>query len=152
MKHPVLLLLLLLALPLRAQHADVHPDTLLAEARRHLGTPYRWAGSSPKGFDCAGFTRYVFGRFSIDLPHSSAAQHPVGTPVEKGCWCPGDLVFFSGRAIQGPIGHVGIVVEADSATFRFIHAAVGGGIRISHSTEDYYARRYRGSCRIINAH
>ena len=144
-------LLLLLALPLHGQQlrSDIVVDSLLAEARRHLGTPYRWAGSSTKGFDCAGFTRYIYGRYGIALPHSSAAQYPVGTPVERGQWQPGDLVFFAGRAIRPHIGHVGIVTDADSSGFNFIHASVGHGIRVSHSSESYYAPRYRGACRLI---
>lgn len=146
-----LILLSVLLLPLQAQQlrSDIAVDSLLAEARRHLGTPYRWAGSTPKGFDCAGFTRYIYGRYGVTLPHSSAAQFHVGVQVERGQWQPGDLVFFSGRAIRAHIGHVGIVTEADSATFSFIHASVGNGIRISRSTDSYYAPRYRGACRLI---
>lgn len=150
--RPLLLAtLLLLMLPLHGQQLrnDIVVDSLLSEARRHLGTPYRWAGSSNRGFDCAGFTRYVFGRYGIVLPHSSAAQYPVGLPVERGQWQPGDLVFFSGRAIRDHIGHVGIVTDADSSGFDFIHASVGHGIRVSHSSETYYAPRYRGACRLI---
>lgn len=150
-RHLSLILLILLALPLGAQQlrSDIEVDSLLAFARRYLGTPYRWAGSSPKGFDCAGFTRYVYGRYGVALPHSSAAQYPVGTPVERGEWQPGDLVFFAGRALRSHIGHVGIVTDADSAGFNFIHASVGHGIRVSHSSESYYAPRYRGACRLI---
>lgn len=154
MKRFRLLLLLAITfmfLPMQAQQlrTDIIADTLLAFARSHLGIPYRWAGTTTRGFDCAGFTRYVYGHFGISLPHSSAAQYPVGSPVKRGEWKPGDLVFFAGRAVRSHIGHVGIVTDADSAGFNFIHASVGHGIRLSHSSESYYAPRYRGACRLI---
>ncbi|MBP3762762.1 MAG: CapA family protein [Bacteroidales bacterium] len=152
--RPILLIaaLALALLPLRAQtlRTDINVDSLLAEAVRHIGTPYRYGGKGPGSFDCAGFTRYVYSRFGLQLPSSSAAQYPVGAKVEKGGWQAGDLVFFGGRLRHYTIGHVGLVTEADSQGFRFIHAS-NTGVRISASTEDYYARRYLGACRLIAA-
>lgn len=145
------LLLASLAFPLAAQQlrSDIVVDSVIAESMRHIGTPYRYGGSSPRGFDCAGFTRYIYGLFEVQLPHSSAAQYPVGKPVEQGQWQVGDLVFFTGRAIRKHIGHVGIVTGVDSSGFSFIHASVGHGIRVSHSKESYYVRRYVGACRLL---
>lgn len=67
-----------------------------------MGIPYAWGGSSPStGMDCSGFTRYVYAQLGITLPHNSAAQQAMATPVSNPV--PGDLVFFG-----YPAWHVGI--------------------------------------------
>ena len=81
-------------------------------ARRFLGTPYRWGGSSPGGFDCSGLVRFVYERFGINLPHSSYADFNLGRRVSRWALKPGDLVFFNG------LGHVGMYMGHG----RFIHA------------------------------
>ena len=74
-------------------------------AMNYLGSPYRWGGSSPSGFDCSGFTMYVYSQVGISLPHSSSAQYGSGTHVSRSELQPGDLVFFG-----SPIHHVGMYV------------------------------------------
>jgi peptidoglycan DL-endopeptidase CwlO len=86
-------------------------------ARKQIGIPYRWGGTSPRsGFDCSGLVRYVYAHFGISLPHSSYAQFGAGRRVSRGHLRPGDLVFFSG------VGHVGIYVGHG----RYIHAPHSG--------------------------
>src|SRR5690348_2295982 len=80
-------------------------------AERFRGAPYVWAGTTPAGFDCSGFTRFVYAHFGISLPHSSYAQWALGRHVPRSQLRPGDLVFFG-------LGHVGIWIGAG----RFIHA------------------------------
>jgi cell wall-associated NlpC family hydrolase len=95
-------------------------------ARRYLGTPYRWAGASPAGFDCSGFVMYVYSRIGIQLPHSSWMLWRVGKPVARKDLRPGDIVFFSG------LGHVGIYVGRG----RFIHSPqTGDVVRIQRLSE-----------------
>jgi cell wall-associated NlpC family hydrolase len=83
-------------------------------ARRFVGVRYSYGGTSPAtGFDCSGFTRFVYAHFGIDLPHYSGAQFEAGRRVASpGALRPGDLVFFDG------LGHVGLYV-GDGL---FIHA------------------------------
>lgn len=124
---------------------------LLNEAGSHSGKRYRRGGKTPAGFDCSGFTSYVYRQFGFKLNASSSAQYYDGVQVEKGDLRPGDLVFFTSPRSKGGVGHVGIVVEADNEenTFRFIHSAVSGGIQIDNSTAPYYKKRYVGARRII---
>jgi cell wall-associated NlpC family hydrolase len=72
----------------------VRGSAVLALAARYLGTPYRYGGTTPRGFDCAGFTRYVFGQFGITLPRTPTLQLQVVEPVARSCARPGDLVFL----------------------------------------------------------
>lgn len=124
---------------------------LLSEANSHKGKRYRSGAKGPSNFDCSGFTSYVYNQFGYKLNASSRGQYSDGTSVEKGDLRPGDLVFFTGRNSNGPIGHVGIVVKADNEnnSFTFIHAAVSGGIQIDRSSAPYYSKRYIGARRII---
>ena len=154
MKKTAIILLLLLGtwLPLRAQDTvyALSPviDSVLVEANRHIGVPYHWGGKTPKGFDCAGFTRYVYGQFGYFLAPSAAPQFKQGTPVERHELRRGDLVFFSGRKVGRNIGHVGIVTDVDSLAFRFIHAS-STGVRITASDDAYYRKRYISACRLV---
>ena len=127
-------------------------DSVLMFARSKLGCHYRHGGKGPNSFDCSGFTYYVFSQFGYALSASSSAQYYDGIPVSREQLQKGDLVFFNGRGIHPTrIGHVGLVVSVDSInnTFRFIHAAIKGGICYNNSEEPYYKQRYKGACRVL---
>jgi cell wall-associated NlpC family hydrolase len=106
-------------------------------------------GKRPGGFDCSGFTGYIFSQFGISLHANSGSQYTQGDSVSRDDLRPGDLVFFSGSRHGHRVGHVGIVdkVNADG-TFKFIHASTSRGITVSSSTEPYYQRRYIGARRV----
>lgn len=134
-----------------ALHNDPNAEIkqLLDYAATFKGTRYRSGSSSPSGFDCSGFTRYVFSKFGYNLHRSSGSQIANGDKVAKDDLKPGDLVFFNGRAVGSRIGHVGIVTEVnkEEGTFNFIHASNSKGVTVSKSEEPYYKRRYVGACR-----
>jgi cell wall-associated NlpC family hydrolase len=118
-------------------------------AKRELGVPYSYGGTSPSGFDCSGFTRWTFLTHGADLPHSAARQfdlrHQRGY---KRVWHrshlkKGDLVFFSTDGVR--IGHVGIFV----GHHRFISATSSSGIHIDSVYDPYYwGHRYVAGVRV----
>ena len=125
---------------------------LVAMAKEYLGTPYRYGGRTPKGFDCAGFAHYLYRHLGYDLPGWCGAQAKLGIEVsDTRNLRAGDLVFFGGRHHTKTIGHTGIVISTDPASgvFTFIHAATHSGVTISRSTEPYYAPRYLTARRLL---
>lgn len=122
--------------------ADRNSD-LIQTALACRGDSYRRGGTSRGGFDCSGFTRYVFAKYGISLPHSSAAQARLGTPVARNELKAGDLVFF--ETYRRGISHVGIYVGGD----QFVHAPrYGRSVTTDSLSSGYYASRYRGARRI----
>lgn len=127
-------------------------EALLATAKSKLGCRYSYGAKGPDRFDCSGFTGYVFAQHGIKLAASSRDQYLQGRALKKDePLHPCDLVFFSGRAGSGTVGHVGMVVDYNSGdgTFRFIHASTSLGIEIQKSTSQYYSQRYLGARRIL---
>jgi cell wall-associated NlpC family hydrolase len=114
--------------------------SIVRYARRFLGVPYAWGGTSPSsGFDCSGFTRFVFAHFGVSLPHYTFAQFDRGRSVSLGALRPGDLVFFDG------VGHVGLYIGSD----RFIHAPHSGTSVSVASLSGWYSRSFDGARRLI---
>jgi cell wall-associated NlpC family hydrolase len=110
----------------------------VAVALRYLGTPYRWAGSSPSGFDCSGFVMYVYGRIGVKLPHNGTMLWGHGRPVSRNRLEPGDIVFFNG------LSHVGIYIGRG----RFVHSPhTGDVVKISRLSESWYRSTFVGGRR-----
>jgi len=118
---------------------------LVGTALSLRGLPYRDGGSDPAGFDCSGFTQYVFARHGVALPREVREQYRVGQRVQPRDLAPGDLVFFSTTA--GGASHVAIAIGGDE----FIHAPTSSGVvRVEHLSSSYWAQRYLGARRIWN--
>lgn len=106
---------------------------LLTTADKYLGVPYVYGGTTPNGFDCSGFTQYVFAKQGVRLPRTSREQAQVGTALapEWRAVAPGDLVMFAEN--NDRISHVAIYAGKN----RIIHASSsGGGVRYDDLSTD----------------
>ncbi len=112
---------------------------IVAYAKQYLGCKYVSGGTSPKsGFDCSGFTQYVYKHFGYSISRTSSAQRSNGTAVKKSNLKPGDIVCFS--------GHVGIYIGEN----QFIHAAnPRKGVIITSLSNSYYVKNYITARRIL---
>lgn len=119
-------------------------DSIIATAKKYIGVPYKWAGSTPSGFDCSGFVQYVFKAHGISLNRTAASQYKHGTFVSKSNLQPGDLVFFQNTYKAG-ISHVGIYIGDG----KFIHSSSSKGVVISNLSSSYYVSHYYGARRIL---
>jgi cell wall-associated NlpC family hydrolase len=133
--------------PAAARRPDLEPfeaaDAVAATALGLRGTPYRNGGTDPSGFDCSGFTQYVFGRVGIALPRAVREQFASGREIPSDRIAAGDLVFFS-TTEPGP-SHVGIAIDAT----QFVHAPSSTGVvRVERLAAGYWARRYLGARRV----
>jgi len=118
-------------------------NEIVSYAKSLLGTRYVYGGTTTSGFDCSGFTSYVYKKAGITLPRTSASQYGEGTSVSKGNLQSGDLVFFNNLG-KGPT-HVGIYVGGGM----FI-SAESEGIAISSINDKYYwGKYYIGAKRIL---
>lgn len=124
-------------------------DDLIAYAKSYLGVPYAYGGASARGFDCSGYTMYIFKYFGINLPHSATSQLGYGIPVTREELQPGDLVFFRDTNYSTKAAsHVGIYI----GNSQFIHATSSRGgkyVDIDSLNEAYHSRVFTVGRRLI---
>ncbi len=133
--------------PVTQSSASTPRDDVLFEAFSHVGTPYRYGGSSPStGFDCSGLIHYVYNRAAgVTLPRTTSGLYSLRSGDSKAPLQPGDLLLFatSGRKVD----HAGIYVGDG----RFLHAPSSGGrVRVDSLHAGYWQRSYLGSRRVLD--
>lgn len=121
--------------------ADSKMDTVISKT---IGISYKTGGTTTAGFDCSGYTRYVFTKLGLSLPRTSQAQYKVGSSVSRSELRSGDLVFFNttGRGVS----HVGIYV----GNGKFANSSSSHGVTISSLSQSYWASRYVGAKRVMS--
>lgn len=118
---------------------------IVEKAKSYIGCKYVYGGTSPSGFDCSGFTQYIYKQFGISLNRTAAAQYSNGVAVSRSNLQIGDLVMFGSSASN--IFHVGIYM----GNGMIVHAANSSrGVTTDTINSGYYNQHYVGARRIIN--
>ena len=130
----------------QAAAANTTSGQKMAEfALKYVGYPYVYGGSSPKGFDCSGFVKYVCNQFGYNVNRTASAQMDNGTSVSRDQLQPGDLVFFRKSGSSSRASHVGIYVGGG----KFVHASTSKvGVIVSGLNEAYYTSGFVGARRL----
>lgn len=116
-------------------------STILQTAQRYIGCKYIYGGSSPSGFDCSGFTSYVYQAHGVSLSRTAAGQYSNGVAVKRSDLQPGDLVMFG----KSGINHVGIYAGGG----KIVHAAnPSRGVTTDTINSGYYNKNYVGARRV----
>ena len=136
-----------LAAPDLAPTPEVPEGSVLADfAEQYVGSPYRWGGASPAGFDCSGFVMWVYSQFGVPLPHNEAGQLNAGPRIGADDLQPGDVVVFANTYRAG-LSHTGIYVGEG----QFVHAAdERHGVVVSNIWDSYWGPRLVGASRALS--
>ena len=122
--------------------ASAGTSSVVAKAKQYIGSRYVYGGSTPSGFDCSGFTSYVYKQFGVALNRTAAGQFGNGVAVSKSQLQSGDLVMFG----RSGINHVGIYIGGG----QMVHAAnPSRGVTIDTINSGYYANNYVGARRVM---
>ncbi|GAX90468.1 C40 family peptidase [Effusibacillus lacus] len=124
----------------KLEEIQKNSGALLETAKSLVGVPYAWGGTTPSGFDCSGFVRYVFSQKGVDLARTSHDMYKQGTAVTD--LQPGDLVFFA--TYDSGASHVGIYLGDG----QFISSTSSHGVKIDSFSSSYWGPRYLGARRI----
>ena len=116
---------------------------VIATAKKYIGTPYKFGGTTPKAFDCSGYLQYVFKENGMMLPRTADEQFKLGRNAKTAELEAGDLVFF--ETYEKGASHCGIYLGGG----KFIHASTSKGVRIDELSGDYWNTHYYGGKHIV---
>ena len=117
-------------------------EELVKYAKKYLGIPYVWAGNDPSGFDCSGFTSFVYKNSGKTLPRRAVDQFEGSVKLKEKNVQKGDLIFFDNGS---GISHVGIIISDPGKPLVMIHSSTSKGIVITEiNSSDYWSKRLSG--------
>ena len=116
---------------------------VIATAKKYIGTPYKFGGTTPKAFDCSGYLQYVFQENGMMLPRTADEQFKLGRNAKTAELEAGDLVFF--ETYEKGASHCGIYLGGG----KFIHASTSKGVRIDELSGDYWNTHFYGGKHIV---
>ncbi|RJS62407.1 hypothetical protein CJ483_22125 [Bacillus sp. PK3_68] len=129
---------------LNAEAASIG-ESIVEYGKKFMGVPYVWGGTSPSGFDCSGFTQYIYkNEASVSLPRTTDQQYKIGTSVAKSDLQPGDLIFYKNTYKKG-ISHVGVYAGNNMV----LNATTSKGVRLVSMDNSYWGPRYAGAKRVL---
>ena len=116
-------------------------DSIKVFANKFIGTPYRWAGESPGGFDCSGFVKYIYGHVGIKLPHNADKISYLGKKVSDKNAKTGDIILFGYKNEKGHHAyHAGIIYENNEGVIKLIHS-ITSGVHVTSDYENYWKEK-----------
>ena len=119
-------------------------SAIISTAKKYIGVPYKFGGTTPKAFDCSGYLQYVFAQNGLTIPRTADEQFKLGLRTMSSSQLePGDLVFFT--TYEPGASHCGIYLGND----QFIHASSSRGVRIDSLSNSYWQPRYIGGKHIV---
>jgi cell wall-associated NlpC family hydrolase len=122
--------------------ASAEREALVVEAKKYLGVPYAWSGNDPSGFDCSGYTSFIYRNAGKDLPRRAVDQFDGSKKIKEKSVQKGDLVFFDNGS---GISHVGIIISDPGQSKVMIHSSSSKGIIITDiEKSDYWTKRIAG--------
>lgn len=138
----------------KMQSTATKRDSIVDYAKSFLGKPYKWAQCSPEtGFDCSGFTWFVFNHFGVEIPRGSKEYMTLGTRVTLETCRKGDIMLFTGTDSRDRrVGHVGIVITNAGDSVQFIHSSSSDnhfGVVITNYYKSGYPKRFLGVTSVL---
>lgn len=140
----IMIFSLLITFPSTLSTEAASISSIKTEAFKYLGTPYKYGGTTPSGFDCSAFVQQVYKDLGISIPRDTGSQYQQGKAVSKSNLVSGDLVFFntSGKGVS----HVGLYIGDN----KFVHAATSTGVSVTSLNDPYYwGSKYVGAKRVV---
>lgn len=118
---------------------------LINQAKKYIGVKYVYGGTSPKGFDCSGYVKYLYNKVGVTLNRTARNQLANTVIIAKEDLQPGDLVIFSNTSETGFASHTSIYI----GNGKIIHSGASRGVYIADLDGDYYVKHYQCSRRVV---